>query len=166
METNAPASLDLEGIKARRDAATPGPWESQKNSCNFGIYSQTAKGGDFRRLNVANVNCYTDAQRTRAASNADFIAHARTDIPLLLTEVERLRGENARYRELLSRAVSGLKWIGKFRYKNGDEPHSLDCSLAGRVSRVFCTGMTRSIALCREFEQDPEHCESQTGGAP
>lgn len=67
-----------------------------------------------------------------------------------------------RYRELVRRAISGLKRLGQFTYDRSEyqEPHSLDCSLAGRVSRVFCTGMTRAIELCREFGFDPDYRES------
>lgn len=69
--------------------------------------------------------------------------------------------EIARLRELVSRAIKGLKNLGEFHYPEDQphEPHSLDCSLAGRVSRVFCTGMTRSCNLCREFGEDPEYWE-------
>ena len=67
-----------------------------------------------------------------------------------------------RYRELVRRAISGLKRLGEFNYDRSEyqETHSLDCSHAGRVSRVFCTGMTRAIELCREFGFDPDYRES------
>lgn len=65
------------------------------------------------------------------------------------------------YRNLVFRAIAGLKHIGKFPHVPGEDPHPLDCTLAGRVSQVFMTGMTRSIELCREFGQDPEYQENQ-----
>lgn len=63
---------------------------------------------------------------------------------------------------LLERAVKGLKYLGQFHYPDSEaaDPHSLDCTLAGRVSRVFCTGMTRSIELCRRFGENPEFNEA------
>lgn len=63
---------------------------------------------------------------------------------------------------LLNRAVIGLKRIGRFHYPDCEsvDPHSLDCSLAGRVSQVFCTGMTRAIELCRRFGENPEFNEA------
>lgn len=67
--------------------------------------------------------------------------------------------EISRLENLLIRAIGGLKHIGNFRYECGEDPHPLDCSLAGRVSHVFGTGMTRAIELCREFGQDPEYQE-------
>lgn len=73
-----------------------------------------------------------------------------------LSEIQRLHA-------LVGRAVRGLKTLGRFHYPDdgGVEPHSLDCTLAGRVSRVFCTGMTRSCELCHEFGEDPEYSEAR-----
>ena len=64
--------------------------------------------------------------------------------------------------DLLRRSVKGLKHLGRFHYPDTEasEPHSLDCSLAGRVSRVFCTGMTRAIELCHRFRENPEFSEA------
>lgn len=79
---------------------------------------------------------------------------------------KRAADEIVRLRNLVERAVKGLKNIGQFHYPKseaGVEPHTLDCSLAGRVSRVFCTGMTRSCELCREFGEDPDYKESRDG---
>lgn len=57
---------------------------------------------------------------------------------------------------LAFRAVSGLKHIGSFKRTCGEDPHPLDCSLAGRVAHVFGLGMTRAIQLCREAGEDPD----------
>lgn len=76
---------------------------------------------------------------------------------------KRAADEIRRLRELVGRAVKGLKHIGEFHYPDdeaGVEPHTLDCTLAGRVSHVFCTGMTRSCELCHEFGEDPEFSEA------
>lgn len=76
---------------------------------------------------------------------------------------KRAADEIVRLRNLVGRAVKGLKNIGEFHYhddESGVEPHTLDCTLAGRVSRVFCTGMTRSCELCREFGENPEYSEA------
>ena len=67
-----------------------------------------------------------------------------------------------RYRGLVARAIAGLKNLGPFHYEPGDDPHALDCTLAGRVSRVFGLGMTLAIELCREFGQDPAYQEPHT----
>lgn len=63
--------------------------------------------------------------------------------------------------ERINRAVRGLKHCGPFHYRLGDEPNRLDCSLAGRVSHVFLTGMATAIQMCRDAGEDPEHREPQ-----
>lgn len=85
--------LDLDAIRARCDAATDGPWTAE--------YSE-AQG-----------NCVLphDAESTREAvavtrlfhqqADADFIAHARTDVPELIDEIERLQEAAERIPKLL-----------------------------------------------------------------
>lgn len=70
--------------------------------------------------------------------------------------INPLRQDAERWRKHASSMVSELKHIGPFKRKNGDDPHPLDCTLAGRVSHVFGVGMTSAISLCKEFGQDPE----------
>lgn len=57
--------------------------------------------------------------------------------------------------ELAYRAVRGLKHIGSFKRTCGEDPHPLDCSLAGRVCQVFGLGMTRAMELCVAAGEDP-----------
>lgn len=72
----------LAEIKAREQAATPGPWEEKTNrhpQCNgepWGWISGAA----------GNITWSGYVGKT----NADFIAHARTDIPALISEVEQM----------------------------------------------------------------------------
>ena len=77
-------ALDLEAIKARAEATTPGPWDVM---------------GPAHHRHIAVVGRHyitTPNKGGRSAHNeqvAEFIAHARTDIPALVAEVERLRIE-------------------------------------------------------------------------
>lgn len=66
--------------------------------------------------------------------------------------LQEVNGQHCKtpYRDLVWRAVRGLKSIGSF-------PHPLDCTLAGRVAHVFGVGMTRAIEICREWHEDPEY---------
>ena len=64
----------LEEIKARHEAATPGPWELSRDA---GIYID--RDEDYCICGIGN------------EPDAEFIAHSRTDIPALLAEVERLQ---------------------------------------------------------------------------
>ena len=77
---------DLEAIKARSEAASPGPWEGQA----YRVYMGDRVMGD--RIVAA---CWRPwGPVTGDASieaDVEFIAHARTDVPALVAEVERLR---------------------------------------------------------------------------
>lgn len=64
---------------------------------------------------------------------------------------------------LIRRAIVGLKHIGTFRHENGDDPHPLDCSLAGRVAHVFGLGMTRACMLVRRHGEDPAFVNEPDG---
>lgn len=61
---------ELQAIKARAEAATPGPW-------TFDIE-------DWKVVNA-------ESQHASSEEDWQFIAHARTDVPALVAEVERLR---------------------------------------------------------------------------
>ena len=74
--------IDLDAIKARCEAATPGPWEVN---------------GSPHDRHIATVGRHHITKPDRAGRSAHndeiakFIAHARTDVPALVAEVERLR---------------------------------------------------------------------------
>jgi hypothetical protein len=84
------AELDLEAIDAREKAATPGEWRVRPHGRTFSITS----GQPGSMLIVADVyDDPPDLGGTAGRPDADFIAAARTDVPALIAEVERLRGE-------------------------------------------------------------------------
>jgi hypothetical protein len=70
---------DLDAIRARAEAATPGPWERSGSLVQAGRRARRARVGQTWGL--------------AWKQDAEFIAHAREDVPALLDEVERLRGE-------------------------------------------------------------------------
>lgn len=75
----------LSEIRARCEAATPGPWEAKTNrhpQCNGEPWGWIS-GATGRITWSGNLG----------KTNAAFIAHAREDIPYLLAEVERLQGK-------------------------------------------------------------------------
>lgn len=73
-------------IKAREQAATPGPWVSVFDLKGFTIYDMSGEKGKII-AKLRNSKC------KYKQPDAAFIAHARTDIPALLAEVERLTEE-------------------------------------------------------------------------
>ena len=99
-------TIDLDAIRARAWFATPGPWEVVRLCPDCGIEQNSkchcAGKGDFgvwRADNGPNWNLVASpmiddhGKSEQEALDADFIAHARQDIPALLTEVQRLRKE-------------------------------------------------------------------------
>lgn len=88
------SEIDLDAIRARVDAATEGPWEV----AGFGFVDPASGDGedwiDVRSpLGIVTGCVFTGDDRTDDQTEADhgFIAHARTDVPALLAEVDRER---------------------------------------------------------------------------
>jgi hypothetical protein len=91
-------TLNLEAIKARCEKATAGPWipftpsgvhipsiRRSREACEPSQWYVIAKFG--------NVDA-TDDLRQEQTNNRDFCLHARTDLPALVAEVERLRKDD------------------------------------------------------------------------
>lgn len=92
--------LDLGPIKARLAEVSPGPWEAgavdERNS-QHGLHLYGVD--DYEIALFASRD--DDSQSTphspklsMAEANCQFTAHARTDVPALIAEVERLRAQN------------------------------------------------------------------------
>lgn len=79
---------------------------------------------------------------------------------LQVAELCELRAKVAAMESRMATAVRSLKYLGRFRYNDYDEPNPLDCTLAGRVMRVFGMGMTRASELCEVAGEDPHFSES------
>ena len=78
--------LNLDAIKARCDAATPGPWA--QGMAGDKLLSEVDYYGAFGFV-ILNGDLSDDGQY--GVADAAFIAHAREDVPSLVAEVERLR---------------------------------------------------------------------------
>lgn len=80
----------LEEIEARAKAATPGPWTI------FARSKRAVRAIWLTRLNRDGDSVWTwpGFVQTSFEHDADFIAHARQDIPDLLAEIERLQAKN------------------------------------------------------------------------
>jgi hypothetical protein len=71
-------AAELERLKAKCEAATPGPWEYWAEMCGWRI-----KTAD-RELTGIQINPHF-------AHNMQFVTAARTAVPALIAEVERLQ---------------------------------------------------------------------------
>ncbi len=88
---------EIEAIRERCDKATPEPWLRE----GLFVYA-LHHNGDYKKGKPILVNRFSasiqagtsqDGTIEEAEANADLIAHARTDIPKPLAEIDRLKGE-------------------------------------------------------------------------
>jgi hypothetical protein len=88
--------LDIDAIRARVEAATDGPWRFSNTTDTRG------RKGEFRAPSPHNGFMLVGPWTNNA--DAEFIAHARTDLPAALDEITRLRAaldEATRHRDRL-----------------------------------------------------------------
>ena len=78
---------DLAAMRARAEAATEGPWKQ----CGGSIIPPDELQGHFEHDPPDWIE-WRSPEYPRWLADAEFIAHARDDLPRLLDEVERLRG--------------------------------------------------------------------------
>lgn len=90
------SAATLTAIEARVEAATPGPWSVESDANEIGDASGF---GIWTSAEIVFGTWYEDNGLYGGAgltlfdeATAKFVAAARTDIPLLLAEVHRLRG--------------------------------------------------------------------------
>jgi hypothetical protein len=91
--------IDTQAIRERCDAATPGPWIAKR----FDPYRNRAaiyQTPEAQKVNPLRWQVTAICREARA-QDADFIEHAREDVPVLLAEVERLRA-----------ALLAVEWAG------------------------------------------------------
>lgn len=80
---------EIREIEEREKAATPGPWRAVWTG-------NTVKSHRVYAEWTGNIACGISPK----TGNADFIAHAREDVPRLLDEVKRLQAENEEWRQI------------------------------------------------------------------
>jgi hypothetical protein len=88
------AGLDLDAIRARAEAATDGPWAHviEQDGDESGPNGQDAPTRSWFIPAEADADFEPTFYQVGAIADAEFIAHARTDVPALVAEVERLTG--------------------------------------------------------------------------
>jgi uncharacterized small protein (DUF1192 family) len=122
-----PQPLDdtrLAEIAARAEAATEGPWGFYDGDTYAAVaadlqmtgrasYSYRQKIAQLEDENYWDDPAHEDDDEERAAeqmaANARFVAHARTDVPALLAEIQRLKAERHSTNEALSDAAEALR---------------------------------------------------------
>lgn len=118
---------ELTAIRAREQKATKGPWEHDIEvspsdsgsritiSVDGAPIAEVLNSDDFPCLDENEDAARVEAVQLQAAADADFVAHARTDIPALLDLVEQQR-----YHRLMKEG----------RYMSGRTVEELEADLA------------------------------------
>jgi hypothetical protein len=165
--------LDLGAIKARADAATPGPWEAGER-CVW-------QAGMLNTAEIA-VDCEHGNGGIQRHVDAEFVAHARTDVPALLAEVKRLReraekeeqdasdliGERDRLQELLDQfayTIAPQSVIGEHSSGNDPWENALDMVTSAAEVRRLRNAVNAVVALTRSTDGDDldPDCEVPVG---
>ena len=110
---------EIEAIRKRCEAATEGPWEILVGGNFIRVggpgYRQWTEGhhlggkllvGDIRTSKDDN-SCDLD----QSEANGNFIAHARTDVPLLLSALDAARKETEELRSSLNERIIGDRFL-------------------------------------------------------
>ena len=88
---------ELEAIRQRCEAATPGPWIGDRNDGTIKYAMLGGKDGQAEVLKVDHKNgesgfyCGDEVPYEQCEANEEFVKHSRQDIPALLAEVKRLK---------------------------------------------------------------------------
>lgn len=86
---------ELDAIRERASRASTGPWTIEAGEYTGANWLIASMGGSIDGLfyTVTTDNVHASELKGDARTDAEFVAHARTDIPALLAEVERLRNQ-------------------------------------------------------------------------
>ena len=93
---------ERQAIRGRCQSSTPGPWAVDTASGGVNVIS------DHYSDECVGI-CGNAKNWQLLKGDAEFIAHARQDVPALLAEVERLRAENSQLREGLQTVTSIMR---------------------------------------------------------
>ena len=134
---------ELEAIEARETAATPGPWETTFFSEDYGAgYGETTffvkrPDGNMWKIGLAN----SSEKYVKENYNAEFIANARQDVPVLIAEVKQLNAETERLAEERDAAVEDLRACVPCKCcKHYDETsHGFHCSICSEKVGRQCS---------------------------
>lgn len=103
---------DIEEIKRRADAATPGPWRVSGDIRHL-VFPPDSYRSELPLPIIARCDGihFADTKKhiAKIQANARFIAEARTDIPALLAYIAKLEAENERLTKELDSANESNK---------------------------------------------------------
>lgn len=84
---------DLDAIRQRVNAATPGPWHAEDKGAFHEIYTKGLGTNPLLPYEPPILLSSSEPDEEIRREDAEFIVHAREDVPVLLDEIDRLREE-------------------------------------------------------------------------
>ena len=107
---------ELTAIRERAEKASTSPWITEEGefSGENWLIAYTGADVDGKEYYITTDRVYASALEGNPKDDAEFIAHAREDIPKLIMEIEALRTENQRYRK----ALEEIRNYGTFELNN------------------------------------------------
>ena len=102
--------IDLDAIKARAEAATPGPWEARVWHGEGMPYESWC----VQKVSERGIRQDWIVHKIHR-DEAKFIAHAREDVPTLVAEVKQLRNEVELLRNVLGIGGDATTLWGKLK---------------------------------------------------
>lgn len=115
---------ELKAIKERADAATPGPWEFQSGTAPNGdpcdlLVAEIGPTRPDEEPEYAEVLFRSDLSESEISANWEFIQHARTDIPALLSAIEERDKRIADHKDEIAAVEDALGYAGVW--------HNVEC---------------------------------------
>lgn len=165
----------IDEIKARCEAATPGEWEYQaEGDGEFVSYYTEPSNGFVRELPFITVGVDTPEETGNdepfyyvevSEADAEFIAHAREDIPLLLDYIKELKKDNAlrqaHEEQAVREAIRVEKENAELRARH-DKAVELPCKIGNKVYlstiQKYIIIEEYSLSKCNDYNNLYYHC--------
>lgn len=146
MTDRTDSDLDLDVIRARADAATPGPWRRHDTHLPHGGYTATVLSGEGNATDlIAWLPTWSEEPwdtRRNCWNDAEFVAAARTDVPALLAEVERLQEAVVAVDAIRHAIADPGAWVRRVFDPEG-EPRESVSAWSARAVVALLTGEAR-----------------------
>jgi hypothetical protein len=146
--------LDLDPIKARLDAACPGPWKG-------GTLRDPLIGDCYMLLRADDPIVVAATLRLQYGDNdtAVMLLHSRADMDAMVAEIERLRADNDQLRDERQQAVAWLHVESARAHKYYDDAEiELKCAERVRISTWLRNEPEKLVACDGNRHADGKPC--------
>ena len=136
-----------DAAEQRASAATPGPWEQRSDGCTV-----RSLDSPCRRVCITYFTTTIESEVKQQVDDADFIAHARTDVPALAAAVRELDKVNTEQAATIAALQTSL--TASERRECAYRAHLEELGYTGAVEEgvyhALQTKLTEALALAYE----------------